>query len=97
MNIEMIWEYIDPQLIIVIPMLWGIGMAVKKSTIQNRFIPALLLAGSCSVAMLHLYSTNPLADKMAISAMLFAAVTQGSVIWLAAWLGYEKFLKDGGI
>ena len=39
MNLEMIQEYIDPQLIIVVPMLWGIGMAVKKSTITNKFIP----------------------------------------------------------
>lgn len=33
MNAELIWEYIDPQLVIVVPMLWGIGMAVKKSSI----------------------------------------------------------------
>lgn len=94
MNLEMIQEYIDPQLIIVVPMLWGIGMAVKKSTITNKFIPFILLVFSCSVVLLHLAGTNPVADSMMASAIAFAALTQGSVIWLAAWLGYEKLLKD---
>ena len=47
MSIETITEYIDPQLFIVVPMLWGIGMAVKRSKIENRFIPLILLLCSC--------------------------------------------------
>ena len=95
MNLEMIQEYIDPQLIIVVPMLWGIGMAVKKSTIANRFIPLILLLCSCGVVMLHLMAANTGAGGALVSGMAFAGLTQGSVIWLAAWLGYEKLLKDG--
>lgn len=95
MNFEMIQEYIDPQLIILVPMLWGIGMAVKKSSIKNRFIPFILLLCSCAVVMLHLFSTNTVLDSQAVSACLFAGITQGSVIWLCAWLGYEKLLKGG--
>lgn len=95
MNLEMIQEYIDPQLIILVPMLWGIGMAVKKSSLQNRFIPFILLVCSCFVVMLHLFSAKVVLDSMAVSACIFAAVTQGSVIWLCAWLGYEKLLKGG--
>ena len=94
MNVELIWEYIDPQLLILVPMLWGIGMAVKKSNIENRFIPVVLLVCAWAVVMLHLMSTRLLMDSQAISAMLFAGVTQGSVIWLRAWLGYENLLKD---
>ena len=30
MSMELIREYIDPQLFIVVPMLWGIGMALRK-------------------------------------------------------------------
>ena len=36
MSMEMIREYIDPQLFIVVPMLWGIGMALKKSMLKNQ-------------------------------------------------------------
>ena len=85
MKPELILEYIDPQLVILVPMLWGIGMAVKKSSIENRFIP---------VVMLHLMSSKLTLDSQSVSAMLFAVVTQGSVIWLRAWLGYENLLKD---
>ena len=93
MNLEMIQQYIDPQLVIIVPMLWGIGMAIKKSNIRNDFIPLILLGCSCSVVMLHLMGTKLMLDSQAVSACLFAGVTQGSVIWLAAWLGYEKLLK----
>ena len=94
MNAELILEYIDPQLVIVVPMLWGIGMAVKKSSIKNRFIPVLLSFCAWAVVMLHLMSTRLILDSRSVSAMLFAVVTQGSVVWLAAWLGYESLLKD---
>ena len=95
MDIDMIQQFIDPQLLIVVPMLWGIGMAVKKSTIENRFIPAVLMVCSCMVVMIHLVSTNRLADRQAVAACVFAGISQGSVIWLRAWLGYEKILKGG--
>lgn len=94
MSIETITEYIDPQLFIVVPMLWGIGMAVKRSKIENRFIPLILLLCSCSVVLLYLTSTKFIFDAGQITACVFAAITQGSVIWLRAWLGYEKFLKE---
>lgn len=94
MNAELIWEYIDPQLVIVVPMLWGIGMAVKKSSIENRFIPILLMFCAWIVVTLHLMSTRLVLDSRSVFAMLFAVSTQGSVVWLAAWMGYEKLLKD---
>ncbi len=96
MDIEIIKEFIDPQLVIIVPMLWGIGMALKQSLIENRFIPILLLICSCMVVMLHLTSTNPLTDNQLVAACVFAGITQGSVIWLAAWLGYEQFLHNKG-
>ena len=94
MNIEVIQEFIDPQLFVVVPMLWGIGMAVKKSTSENRFIPMILLLCSCAVVMLHLTGTNLITDSSALAGCIFAGITQGSVIWLTAWLGYEKVIKD---
>ncbi|MBR5521118.1 MAG: hypothetical protein IKU54_03890 [Oscillospiraceae bacterium] len=97
MNIETIREFIDPQLLIVVPMLWGIGMAVKKSSIENKFIPFILLVCSCAVVMLHLTGTNLILDSQALAGCVFAGMTQGSVIWLLAWMGYEKMLKESEI
>jgi len=94
MNIEMIQEFIDPQLLILVPMLWGIGLAVKRSSIKNKFIPLVLLVCSCAVTMLHLTSVNMILDSMALASCIFAGITQGSVIWLCAWLTYEKVLKE---
>ena len=94
MTLEMIGEFIDPQLMVIVPMLWGIGMAVKKSSIENRFIPFILLICSCCVVILHLTGTNLITDSNALAGCIFAGLTQGSVIWLVAWTGYEKVLKE---
>ncbi|MEG1782009.1 MAG: phage holin family protein, partial [Oscillospiraceae bacterium] len=94
MTLELIQQYIQPQLLIIVPMLWGIGMAVKKSSIKNQYIPLILLCSSCLVTMLHLTSTKIILDYEGVSACLFAGITQGSVIWLVSWIGYEKFLHD---
>jgi len=44
--------------------------------------------------MLHLTSVNMRLDSMALASCIFAGITQGSVIWLCAWLTYEKVLKE---
>ena len=94
MDFETLQHYIEPQLMIIIPMLWGIGMAVKKSSIHNKYIPLILMTSSCVVSMLHLMSNRIILTSQDISSCLFAAITQGCVIWLVAWVSYEKVLKD---
>lgn len=94
MSMEMIWEYIDPQLFIVVPMLWGVGMALKKSMLKNNYIPIALLICSCRVVLLYLTGVKPVLNAQQLRARVFAGITQGSVIWLFSWITYEKMLKD---
>lgn len=93
MNLDILSEYIQPQLLILVPMLWGIGMAVKRSSIKNKYIPLILLVSACLVSALHLGSLQPMFDVQCVMSWLFASVTQGSVIWLTAWVSYEKVLR----
>lgn len=94
MEAALIKEYIDPQLLIILPMLWGIGMALKKSPVKNDYIPLILLVCSCLVAMLYLSGVKQAWTFRQVRALIFAGITQGSIIWLAAWMMYEKLLKD---
>ena len=46
-------EYIKPELLVLIPVLYLIGVAVKKSKIADKFIPWIL--GGVSVALSALW------------------------------------------
>ena len=94
MSMELIREYIDPQLFIVVPMLWCIGMALRKSMLKNNYIPIVLLICSCRAALLYLTGAKPVLNAQQLRARVFAGITQGSVIWLFSWITYEKMLKD---
>lgn len=94
MNIENLLKFIDPALLVLMPTLWGIGMVIKRSAINNRFIPLILMICSCVFTSMYLSSTRLIFDYQDFMFWLFSSVTQGCVIWLATWFCYEKFIKE---
>lgn len=73
-------EYIKPELLVLIPVLYLIGEAIKKSRIENRHIP--LILGVCGVLMsaLYLIATEQINGTQAIATAFFTAVTQGILL-----------------
>lgn len=73
-------EYIKPELLILVPVLYVLGAIIKDSkTIQDRFIPAILGAvGVCLSLLYILGSTNISATA------IFTAITQGLLVAGAA-------------
>ena len=63
-------EYIKPELLILIPVLYLIGVAVKKSNIADKFIPWVL--GVVSVVLCG--------TGAQIATAIFTAITQGVLI-----------------
>lgn len=70
-------EFIKPELLILVPVLYLIGVGIKKSTIADKFIP--LILGLCGVvlAAVYLFSVEPIVGTQAIATALFTAITQG--------------------
>lgn len=70
-------EYIKPELIILIPVLYLIGVAIKKSNIADKHIPWIL--GVCGVVLsgIYLFAVEPIIGGQAIATALFTAITQG--------------------
>lgn len=63
-------EYIQPELLVLIPVLYLIGFAIKKTAlISNRFIP--LILGVVGVVLCAVYELTTGQFN------LFAAITQG--------------------
>jgi predicted cation transporter len=72
-----ITEYIDSELFIIIPVLYVIGIAVKKSDINDKWIP--LILGGMGVALatvykIALYTPDSVSEVIKI---LYVGFTQG--------------------
>lgn len=86
MNIQ---DFIRPELLVLIPVCWGIGLAIKSTPINNQWIPALLCLCSVLLASLYVFSTATETTLMGV----FVGVTQGIICWLVAWQSYDKIIK----
>ena len=71
-------NYIKPELLVLVPVLYLIGIGLKRSqTIDDRKIP--LLLGACGVLLAAVYvlASAPVGSWQSGCAALFTAITQG--------------------
>ena len=77
---ELFNEYIKPELLVLIPVLYLIGVAVKKSAVADKFIPWILGGVAVALSTLWILATNFPASAADIALAVFTAVTQGVLI-----------------
>ena len=70
-------DYIYTELLVLIPVLYLIGIGIKKSALPNKFIPFLLGAGGICLAGLYIFASSPVENFNEILAAIFATITQG--------------------
>jgi hypothetical protein len=88
-----IMDYVKPELLILIPTCWGIGMVLKATSLNNQAIPGILCL--CSVALAGLYVAAQSGGNLPMA--IFTGITQGVIAWLVAWVTYEKGIKMIGV
>lgn len=86
-------EYIKPELLILIPVLYLIGAAVKKSNIADKFIPVILGAVAVVLAGVYLFATEPINGSQAVATAIFTAFTQG-VLCAGASVYVNQIIKQ---
>lgn len=74
MNFE---EFIKPELLILIPVLYLIGMALKKSKISDAYIPIILGAISVILSAARVIAVSNISTLKDVAFALFVSVTQG--------------------
>ena len=77
MNIE---ELIKPELTVLIPVLYLIGVVLKKSRVADHLIPATLGTVSVLLALVWTFATSEIRCLRDAALALFTAVTQGVLI-----------------
>ena len=88
-------EYIKPELLILIPVLYLIGIAIKKSNLADKYIPFILGIVSVLLSGLYLFATEPISGGQAIATAIFTALTQGILI-AGASVYANELVKQAG-
>lgn len=73
-------EYIKPELLILIPVLFFIGEAIEKSAIPNKRIPLIMGAISIVLCGVWLVASEPISGSQQVATLIFTAITQGILI-----------------
>ncbi len=75
---ESIMNYVKPELLILIPVLYFIGMGFKRSQMMaDKHIPLLLGAVGVALALLWVLASSELSGTQNILQAAFTAITQG--------------------
>ena len=78
MDWVIIKEFIRPELLVLVVVLYLIGVALKTSKrIRDNYIPIVLGVIGILLALLYLAAVSDLGTPQAITAYLFAGITQG--------------------
>jgi len=70
-------EYIKPELLVLIPVLYLLGVAIKKATIPDKTIPFILGAVGVVLSGIYLFAVEPIQGGQALATAIFTAFTQG--------------------
>lgn len=90
MNIN---EYIKPEMLVLVPVLYLIGVAIKKSEIKDKFIPWILGVVSVSLSALWVFANSQTETSSDIMTAIFTAITQGVLIAGASVYVHELIVQ----
>ena len=73
-------EYIKTELLILVPVLYLVGIGLKKSKLPNKWIPLTLGTSAVVLSMIWVVATSDVSGVREIASALFTAVTQGVLV-----------------
>ncbi len=73
-------SYIKSEMLILIPVMYIVGVALKKSKISDKWIPAILGAVSIVLSLIWVISSSYISGTQAWLSAIFTAITQGVLL-----------------
>lgn len=70
-------EYIKSELLVLVPVLYIIGLGLKKSKMKDKWIPLVLGITGVALSAIWVAATSQITNMQEVAAALFTAVTQG--------------------
>ena len=85
--------YIDPELYAIVPLLYVIGMLLKKSSINDKWIPLILGGAGICFAISYKLAAGVPSDSAEILKFCIASVSQG-ILCAAASVYANNIVKQ---
>lgn len=73
-------EYIKSELLVLVPVLYIIGLGLKKSKMKDKWIPLVLGITGVALSAIWVAATSQITNMQEVAAALFTAVTQGILV-----------------
>ena len=73
-------DYIKTELLILIPVMYFIGVGLKKSKMPNKWIPITLGAIAITLSAIWVIATSNILGLREVAAAFFTAITQGVLV-----------------
>lgn len=70
-------DYIRTELLILIPVLYFVGIGLKKSKLPDKWIPIILGVFAVVLSAISVLSTAEISGLQEVASAIFTAVTQG--------------------
>lgn len=70
-------DYVKPELLVLIPVLFFVGLGIKKSDTPDKRIPLILGCVGILLAVLYVLATSEIGNYQQVALALFTAITQG--------------------
>lgn len=86
-------DFIKPELLVLIPVLYFIGTAIKKSKISDNKIPFILGGIAILLSGIYLFAAEEIIGVQAVATAIFTAITQG-VLCAAASVYANQIIKQ---
>ncbi len=97
MDLSMITDYLKPELLVLIPVCWGLGLILKSwPSFADKAIPPVMGVSSVAMAAMWGFAQSPIGGYQDALMALFTAIAQGVIASLLANLGYDKVIQPLG-
>lgn len=73
-------DYIKTELLILIPVLYFIGIGLKKSKLPDKWIPMALGTFAVVLSTIWVFATAEISGSQEVAFAIFTAVTQGVLV-----------------
>ena len=90
---DMLKEYIKPELLVLVPVLYLVGAALKQSAVRRKYVPWILGAAGVALSFLWTAATSPLSSPRAVLLAVFSGLVQG-VLTAGASVGIGQIVKQ---
>jgi hypothetical protein len=92
---EMLKEFIKPELLVLIPVLYLFGVALKKSQISDKHIPWVLGVVSVVLSSIFIAATSDINGYKEVLMAIFSGLTQG-ILCAGASVYVNQVIKQSG-